>query len=130
MHMGSVLNLQADDWLMWLAFSTYTVDIVFLNIVANTPTNLFAPGTDVASFTTADYALRIYGSKITVVVELCQCVTIWLVKACLLIMYLRLTVGRSERKYIKALACYVGGGFVLMEILYLGVWCRPIRNYW
>ncbi|GAM85950.1 hypothetical protein ANO11243_039600 [Dothideomycetidae sp. 11243] len=60
----------------------------------------------------------------------CQCITIWTVKACLLIMYLRITVGRSERLYMKALACYVGLGFVIMEILYLGVWCRPFHNYW
>ncbi|KAF2154674.1 hypothetical protein K461DRAFT_311096 [Myriangium duriaei CBS 260.36] len=130
LHMGSIKALQIDDWLMWLAFATYTIDIVFLNIVAKTPTNLFPPGTVVANFTKQDYAERIYGSKITVLVEQSQILTIWIVKACLLIMYLRITQGRSERKYMKALACYVAFGFVLMEVLYLGVWCRPFTNMW
>lgn len=32
--------------------------------------------------------------------------------------------------YVKALAIYVGVSFAIMEILYLGVWCRPFHNYW
>jgi hypothetical protein len=31
---------------------------------------------------------------------------------------------------VKALAVYVATTFIVMEILYLGVWCRPIYNYW
>lgn len=31
---------------------------------------------------------------------------------------------------VKILAVYVGVGFVVMEILYFGVWCRPFHNYW
>ncbi|KAF2224629.1 hypothetical protein BDZ85DRAFT_273618 [Elsinoe ampelina] len=130
LHMGSIKALQVDDWLMWLAFAAYTVDIVVLNIVAVTPTNLFAPGTDVSTFTEADYALRVYGSKMTVLVEQMQCLVVWTVKACLLIMYLRITQGRKERVWLMALAIYTGVTFVIMEILYLGVWCRPITNFW
>lgn len=130
LHLKSIKSLQLDDWLMILAFTTYTVDIVFLNIVALLPTNLFPPGTDIATFGPADYALRIYGSKLTFLVELCQCTTVWTVKACLLTMYLRLTRGQTHRLYLQALAVYVGIGFVVMEILYLGVWCNPIVDYW
>lgn len=130
LHMGSIKALQIDDWLMWLAFAAYTVDIVVLNIVAVTPTNLFAPGTDVSTFTEADYKQRIFGSKMTVLVEQMQCIVVWTVKACLLIMYLRITKGRRERVWLVALSIYTGVTFVIMEILYLGVWCRPITNYW
>ncbi|KAF4549643.1 Hypothetical protein D9617_20g026990 [Elsinoe fawcettii] len=130
LHMGSIKALQIDDWLMWVAFAAYTVDIVVLNIVAVTPTNLFAPGTDVSTFTDADYQLRIYGSKMTILVEQMQCIVVWTVKACLLIMYLRITQGRKERVWLMALSVYTGVTFVIMEILYLGVWCRPITNYW
>ena len=31
---------------------------------------------------------------------------------------------------VKIVAAYVLVGFVLMEILYLGVWCRPFSQYW
>ena len=31
---------------------------------------------------------------------------------------------------VKAVAVYVADGFVLMEVLYLGVWCRPFNQYW
>ncbi|KAG5996512.1 hypothetical protein E4U54_002549 [Claviceps lovelessii] len=31
---------------------------------------------------------------------------------------------------VKFVAGYVALGFVLMEILYLGVWCRPFAQYW
>ncbi|PNS21794.1 hypothetical protein CAC42_392 [Sphaceloma murrayae] len=130
LHMGSIKALQIDDWLMWVAFAAYTVDIVVLNIVAVTPTNLFAPGTDISTFTEADYALRIYGSKMTILVEQMQCIVVWTVKACLLIMYLRITAGRKERVWLVALSVYTAVTFVLMEVLYLGVWCRPITNYW
>lgn len=130
MHLGSIKRLQIDDALMLLAFTTYTVDIVFLNIVAVTPTNLFPPGTDITTFTPDDYSIRIYGSRITVLVEQMQCITIWTVKACLLIMYLRIISRRTERMYMIALAIYTGLGFVIMEVLYLGVWCRPLTEYW
>lgn len=31
---------------------------------------------------------------------------------------------------VKFVTAYVVLGFVLMEILYLGVWCRPFHDYW
>ena len=31
---------------------------------------------------------------------------------------------------VKALAGYCILTFVLMQILFLGVWCRPFYNYW
>lgn len=31
---------------------------------------------------------------------------------------------------VKIVAGYVVVSFVVMEILYLGVWCRPFSQYW
>lgn len=31
---------------------------------------------------------------------------------------------------VKIVAGYAAFGLVLMEILYLGVWCRPFTEYW
>jgi hypothetical protein len=36
----------------------------------------------------------------------------------------------SAHIYVIILICYVAATFVIMEILYLGVWCRPFYNYW
>jgi hypothetical protein len=108
----------------------YTVVIVTINIVEHTSSNLLPPGYDIAHMTKQDIAERTLGSKLILVVENCQIVTIWGAKTCLLIMYMRLTTLRRENIAIKALFVYVVLTFVVMEILYLGVWCRPFHNYW
>lgn len=44
-----------------------------------------------------------------------------------------LTVNRTNLTYnraVKAVGVYVIVGFVVMEILYFGVWCRPFNQYW
>ena len=115
---------------MWFAIATYTVVIVTLNIVANASSNLFPPGFDFSTLTASDVSAREYGSKMTLVVEINQCFTVWTAKACILIMYMRLTQGRPEHLWVTMLAIYTGASFVLMEILYLGVWCAPFHNYW
>lgn len=127
---GTMKKLQIDDWIMTLAFSVYTAFVVSINIVANANSNLFPPGFDINGLTAQEISDREYGSKIVLVVEECQCVTIWAAKACLLIMYYRLTIALKENIVVKILAAYVAFGFVFMEIFYLGVWCRPFRNYW
>jgi hypothetical protein len=40
------------------------------------------------------------------------------------------STGFLLHRFVKALAIYVGVTFVVMEVLYLGVWCRPIYDYW
>ena len=88
---GSVKKYQIDDGLMFAAVCTYTVDIVAINIVADATSNLLPPGLDVSTLTPQDIAERQYGSKLVLVVEQMQIVTIWLLKGCLIMMYYRLT---------------------------------------
>ncbi|KAK7924085.1 hypothetical protein PG985_006139 [Apiospora marii] len=126
---GSFRKLQVDDGLMLLAMVTDTILIAAINIVANTSSNLIDP-TDPAPLTSASIAEREYGSKMVLVVEQMQIVTIWLMKACLLIMYSRLTMSLKQNLAVKIVAVYAGLGFVIMEILYFGVWCRPFNQYW
>lgn len=130
MALGSFRRFQADDYLMMLVLCFYTTLTVTLNIVEHTSSNLLPPGYDIAHMTKQDIAERTLGSKLILVVENCQIVTVWGAKTCLLIMYLRLTSLRRENIVIKVLLAYVGVTFVVMEILYLGVWCRPFSNYW
>ncbi|KAI1343681.1 hypothetical protein F5Y15DRAFT_367543 [Xylariaceae sp. FL0016] len=126
---GSVKKLQIDDALMIVAMLTDTVLMVGMNILSHTPSNLIDPN-DHAVLTADGISEREFGSKIVLVVEQMQIVTIWLVKACLLIMYGRLTMSLKQNVAVKAVAAYVAFGFILMEILYLGVWCRPFSQYW
>lgn len=65
--------------------------MAFMHIVLNTSSNLIAPNENVSTFTPEEIEERIYGSKLVLVVEQMQISTIWLIKACLLIMYNRMT---------------------------------------
>lgn len=98
--------------------------------IVTTSSNLIPPGEDVSQYSQAEIDSRITGSKYVLVVEQMQILTIWLVKACLLIMYFRMTAVLPQRKLVIATSIYVGVTFVVMEILYLGVWCRPFNQYW
>ncbi|TKA77249.1 hypothetical protein B0A55_06149 [Friedmanniomyces simplex] len=130
MTLGSLKRFQPDDYLMLLALCFYTTLVATINIVRYTSSNLLPPGYDTADLSEQDIQERTYGSKLILVVEQCQCCTIWLAKACLLTLYFRLTTMRREHIAIKALCGYVAFGFVFMEIFYFGVWCRPFSNYW
>jgi hypothetical protein len=130
MALGSFAKFEADEYVMCVILCFYTVLIATINIVESTSSNLLPPGYDVENMTQADIDERTLGSKLILVVENCQILVIWGTKACLLIMYLRFTTFRKENFAIKAVAAYVVISFVVMEILYLGVWCRPFHNYW
>ncbi|KAF2839455.1 hypothetical protein M501DRAFT_1051776 [Patellaria atrata CBS 101060] len=127
--LGSPKRLQFDDAMMVFALSAFTVLIVTINIIAKTSSNLLPEGEELR-LTEQDIKERIYGSKIVVAVEQMQCLTIWTIKGCLLIMYGRLTSSLKENLVVKAVAVYVVATLVFMEVFYLGVWCRPFSMYW
>lgn len=62
-----------------------------MHLVVNSSSNLIAPHEDVSRFSQKEINSRTVGSKLVLVVEQMQCCTIWLVKACLLLMYRRMT---------------------------------------
>jgi hypothetical protein len=39
-------------------------------------------------------------------------------------------MGLTQEYAVKGVACYVIFGWLLMEILYFGVWCQPFNQYW
>ncbi|KFA79701.1 hypothetical protein S40288_10134 [Stachybotrys chartarum IBT 40288] len=126
---GSVKKLQVDDALMAFAMVCDTVIMVTINIIATTNSNLIDPN-DKTELTPDNIREREYGSKMVLVAEQMQILTIWAVKVCLLIMYNRLTMSLRQNIAVKVVAAYVALGFVVMEVLYLGVWCRPFHQYW
>jgi len=65
--------------------------MAFMHVVLNMSSNLIAPNENLSTFTPEEIKERIYGSKLVLVVEQMQILTIWLIKACLLIMYNRMT---------------------------------------
>lgn len=65
--------------------------MAFMHVVSNMSSNLIAPNENESTFTPEEIKERIYGSKLVLVVEQMQILTIWLIKACLLIMYNRMT---------------------------------------
>jgi hypothetical protein len=93
MLLGSFKRFQIDDYLVLLAMATHTVFIYFLLVVDNTPNNLIDPNNpeDNVAFTPENIQERIRGSKAIFVVEQMQCCTIWIIKACILLMYYRIT---------------------------------------
>ncbi|OAA40690.1 UbiD family decarboxylase [Metarhizium rileyi] len=100
-----------------------------MNIISNTNSNLIDPNHP-AILSPPDIRQREFGSKMVLLAEQMQCVSVWLVKACLLLMYHRLTLSLKGNLAVKIVACYVAFGFLLMETLYLAVWCRPFNQYW
>jgi hypothetical protein len=115
-----------------LVTAAYTAMIVCANKYITAQSNLVPPGYDLTALTEKDLKQRRYGSKLVVVVEQTTIATIWSCKACLLIMYHRLTrmALRNENIAIKVLSAYVALGFVIIEVLYFTAWCRPISQYW
>jgi hypothetical protein len=91
LHLRSFKKFQLDDWLMVVAVITETAFMVTINQVVHYNSNLLAPGEEVASFSKADIQERVYGSKLTVIVEQMQLCTVWLLKGCLITLYWRVT---------------------------------------
>ncbi|KAJ4292811.1 hypothetical protein N0V90_009474 [Kalmusia sp. IMI 367209] len=110
----------------------YTSFIVISNKYLKAGSNLEPPTFDFSALEQAALSKRKYGSKLMVVVEQMQMAVIWSCKACLLIMYHRLTrtALHNENVAIKILSIYVALGFLIMELLYFAAWCRPFPQYY
>jgi hypothetical protein len=132
MLLGSFKRFQIDDYLVLLAMATHTVFIYFLLVVDNTPNNLIDPNNpeDNVAFTPENIQERIRGSKAIFVVEQMQCCTIWIIKACILLMYYRITINTEQRFLVKIAAVYTTVCFIIMETLCFAAWCRPFSQYW
>ena len=115
MALGSLRKFEADEYVMIATLLFFTVLIAAINIVESTSSNLLPPGYDVEHMTQADITERTLGSKLVLVVEQMQLVTIWLIKACLLIMYKRMTVFLPQHKIVLVTAVYTGLTFVCIS---------------
>lgn len=129
----SLKGLQLDDWIMGLFVTTcYTALMVVSNRWFKAGSNLEPADFDFSRLAAGQLSQRVYGSKMMVVTEQMQISVIWSCKACLLIMYYRLTrtALHNENIAIKVLSVYVALGYLTMQILYFAVWCRPFSEYY
>lgn len=94
----------------------YTILIVFLNIDLEVSTNLIDPAHPV-ELTPEEIAKRTWGSKTILLVEQCMCAVQWGTKACLLLLYWRLTQNLRQSFIVKCAAVYVAGTYIIMEIV-------------
>jgi hypothetical protein len=102
---------------------------VFLNIDLNVSTNLIDPSQPV-DLTPHEVSKRTWGSKTVLLVEQCMCAVQWGTKCCLLLLYWRLTQNLRQALVVKIAAAYVLVTYIVMEIFYFAVWCRPFHDYW
>ncbi|RAO67939.1 uncharacterized protein BHQ10_003951 [Talaromyces amestolkiae] len=124
-----IRNLQVDDYLMVFAVIWYTILCVALNEVANGGGSNLMTDEDIANLTPSSYAERVRGSKWVFVSEHAFILCVWSCKACMLVIYARLTDGLSQKRLIHYCAGYVAVGFVAVELcLFLS--CIPLQNYW
>lgn len=68
----------------------YTGVIISVNEMAKNGSNYMSAET-AASLTPKEVAMAIYGSKMTLVLELCQLTCLWSTKGCLVVLYYRLS---------------------------------------
>ncbi|KAK0710832.1 hypothetical protein B0H67DRAFT_554900 [Lasiosphaeris hirsuta] len=110
---------------------TFTTFTVAVNEVAKNGSNYLDPEV-AAALTPDEVATAVYGSKMVLFMELSTLTTVWLVKACLLFLYYRLTKEAFEKQKlaVKILAIFCAIGYVLVVVLCLTYWCQPIEQYW
>ncbi|KAF2674698.1 hypothetical protein BT63DRAFT_408859 [Microthyrium microscopicum] len=128
---GSWKKLQADDYMMMGTFSLYTSLLILLQFSSRYATNEFHPGElDGILANPQDVKDRIYGSKIVVGSNQAYLLTLWGVKACLLMLYYRMTRDTVNHTYVKIVIGYVIFGLIAIEVPYFFILCRPFSQYW
>ncbi|KAK8204097.1 hypothetical protein IWZ01DRAFT_106155 [Phyllosticta capitalensis] len=128
---GTFKRFQSDDYVMIVTFAFYTALLVLLKITAQHGSNL-VPDSDVAKLLADPREVkdRIFGSKLTLIVEQCMLHTQWGSKASLLILYHRMTRGLREHIFTKLVAGYIVLSYIFIQITFFAAWCRPFSQYW
>ncbi|KFY32591.1 hypothetical protein V493_00060 [Pseudogymnoascus sp. VKM F-4281 (FW-2241)] len=129
-------NLQADDFIIWLAILLYTTQSTLAYYAVNLGQGLAnngmtAAGRAALSVNSKEYDLRVFGSKIQVVGWTCYCCLIFTLKIALLVFYIRLTEGLNKKFRIRL---WLGFGLVvatfIASILTIYGACVPVSRYW
>ncbi|KAI9931054.1 hypothetical protein ASPWEDRAFT_34408 [Aspergillus wentii DTO 134E9] len=128
---GSFKRLFFDDYVMTVTFLFYTGLMVLIQVSAQYATNLMDPA-DYESVLSDPQEVkdRIFGSKIVIGLEQCMLLSTWGVKTCMLAQFWRLTKNLKLHLFVKIIVGYVALGFVVIQVTYFAVYCRPFSQYW
>ncbi|KAF2659623.1 hypothetical protein K491DRAFT_590669 [Lophiostoma macrostomum CBS 122681] len=110
--LGSFSRLQLDDWIMIFTIVPFTGIIACAN----------------RSFSNWNTAL---GLKLRFALEEFQIITLWSVKACLLILYRRIfpsVLSKRQRQFLGWTAGYCLLTFLIVQVVF-PLWCLPITSY-
>ncbi|KAF3481076.1 uncharacterized protein GIQ15_03835 [Arthroderma uncinatum] len=124
-----VRGLQSDDYLILSSVVWYTLLCVSLNEITMTGGSNLMTAEDIRKLTPYTTAQRTKGAKWVFVAENAMTMTIWTLKACMIILYHRIMEGLSQERLVRYLTVWVAVGFVGTEMS-LFLICRPLHNYW
>ncbi|PFH61599.1 hypothetical protein XA68_16860 [Ophiocordyceps unilateralis] len=129
--LGKWRAIMIDDYLMIFALINFTGVVVSINDVAKNGSN-YMPPEEAASLSPQQVRMAIHGSIMTFVLEIFTLTAIWTVKACLLILYARLTSNTMTRQHtlVKIAAVYCALTYILVTLMFIFFWCRPTYEYW
>ncbi|KAG6149535.1 hypothetical protein E4U28_001029 [Claviceps purpurea] len=129
--LGKWRHLMLDDYLMLFALVNFTGVVISINEVAKNGSNYMSPEA-AAALTPEGVHNAIYGSVMTFVLEIFTITGTWTIKACLLILYARLTRGTlaQQNLMVKIASVYYGLTYVVVILLFLFFWCHPTYEYW
>ncbi|RDW77969.1 hypothetical protein BP5796_05821 [Coleophoma crateriformis] len=118
-------RIAVDDYMMLL----YTALVItIIRSVQGLGGNGFTEA-EIASMSPSDIAQHIENAKFVNISEQTMLCTIYSLKACMLMIYSRLTMGLKEQMAVRFLAGYVTVGFIVTEIVMVSS-CVPYTRYW
>ncbi|CAM1509018.1 Fc.00g027570.m01.CDS01 [Cosmosporella sp. VM-42] len=132
MKLGKWSRLAIEDYLMVFALVNFTGVVVCINEVAKNGSN-YMPEETAKALSPEGVDQAIFGSIMTFVLEIFTLTAVWTVKACLLLLYFRLTEGTSIRQQwgVRFVAGYCVLTYVLVTFLFVFYWCSPhTTEYW
>ncbi|RCI15996.1 hypothetical protein L249_1743 [Ophiocordyceps polyrhachis-furcata BCC 54312] len=129
--LGKWRELKIDDYLMVFALINFTGVAVSINEVAKNGSNYMKPE-EAAALSPEGVQMAIHGSIMTFVLEIFTLTATWTVKACLLMLYARLTRNTMTRQHslVKVAAGYCALTYVVVTVMFIFFWCRPTYEYW
>ncbi|KIW63450.1 hypothetical protein PV04_10286 [Phialophora macrospora] len=124
-----IKHLEVDDALIAFGFVWYTILVISFNQMLEGPgSNLMTPEEE-AALTPSIKEGRIRGSKWVFVSEHAELLTIWSMKAAMLVLYAKIIDKARQRKLLWGVVIWVCCAFLGDEIALFTI-CRPLSQYW
>ncbi|KAJ5887454.1 hypothetical protein N7495_007495 [Penicillium taxi] len=122
-------HYQIEDYLMVIAVLWYTAFVVTnIKIAQVGGSSLYEPG-QYESFSADEIKQRVLGSKIEFASENCNLCAVYCLKACMLLVYFRMTTNLKQHLAVQCCAVYTSIGW-LASVLTLFLNCHPLTAYW